>query len=147
MSMPSSHSELYRTSSRSSSTTRRNCSSMCSAFASTTSFVEPRPRLRLPGRIADASGEVADDEDGGVAGVLEPPELAQHDGPSEGDVGRGRVEPELHPQRAAERELLLEPALGNDLGGPVLSRARGSGAMATGCYQCELRAPRVDSPR
>ena len=39
--------------------------------------------------------------------VLELPQLAQNDGVAEVDVRRGRVDPELHPQRAALAELAL----------------------------------------
>ena len=128
MSMPSSHSELYRTSSRSSDRIRRELFEHVLGERPHDVLLQARPRLRLPGRIADASGEVADDQDRDVAGILELPELVQDDGPSERDVGRGRIEPELHAQGSSERELLLEPALRNDLGGPVLQQGEGVGS-------------------
>ena len=43
--------------------------------------------------------------------LLELAQLLEHDGVAEVDVGRGRVDPELDPQRPARRELLLEPPL------------------------------------
>ena len=57
----------------------------------------------FPDGIADLGGEVAEDQHRGVAELLELAELAQHDGESEVDVGRGGVDAELHPQRAAWR--------------------------------------------
>ena len=122
---------------------RRNCSRSRSAYADDL-LLQSRPRLGLAGRVADPSGEVADDQDRDVPGVLELPQLAEHDGPSERDVGRGRVEAELHAQRPAERELLLEPALGNDLGGPV--HQQGEGVRSHGDRMLPVRTgPRVDS--
>ena len=66
---------------------------------------EPRPGRRLARRVADHGGEVADDQHGDVAEILEQAELAQHDREAEVDVGGGRVDPELDPQRAAAPEL------------------------------------------
>ena len=63
-----------------------------------------------------------------MAGVLELPQLVQHDRPAERHVGGGGIEAELHAQGSSERELLLEPALGNDLGGPVLQQGEGVGS-------------------
>ena len=56
-------------------------------------------------RVADPGGEVPDDEHRDVAEVLELAQLAQHDREPEMDVGRGRVDAELHPQRPAGLEL------------------------------------------
>ena len=50
-------------------------------------------------RVADRRGEVADDQHRRVPGVLELPQLAQHDREAQVDVGRGRVDAELHPER------------------------------------------------
>ena len=47
--------------------------------------------------------------------LLELPQLAEDDGMPEVDVGRGRVDPELDPQRPALGELLLQPAGGQDV--------------------------------
>ncbi len=63
-----------------------------------------------------------------MAGILELPQLVQHDGPAERHVGGGGIEAELHAQGSSERELLLESALGNDLGGPVLQQGEGVGS-------------------
>ncbi|TPW19095.1 MAG: hypothetical protein FD126_3030 [Elusimicrobia bacterium] len=60
------------------------------------------------GRVADAGGEIPDDEDGGVPQVLEMPELLEDDGVAEVQVRRGRVHAELHAQGAPLRELLLK---------------------------------------
>ena len=63
-----------------------------------------------------------------MACVLELPQLVEHDGPAERHVGGGGIESELHAQGSSEREFLLEPALGNDLGGPVLQQGEGVGS-------------------
>ncbi len=47
-----------------------------------------------------------------MPGVLELAQLAEHDRVAEVDVGGGRVDPELHPQRPVELQLLGEPPLG-----------------------------------
>ena len=66
----------------------------------------------------NARGDIfADDEDRRMARILEPPQRPQDDRPSERHVGCGGVEPELHAERATEREFLAEPAIGDDLGG------------------------------
>ena len=52
------------------------------------------------GRVADPGGEVPDDEHRDVAEILELAQLAQDDREPEVDVGRSRVDAQLHPQRA-----------------------------------------------
>jgi hypothetical protein len=52
-----------------------------------------------------------------VAGVLEGAHPLQRDPPADVDVRRRDVDPELDAQRATERELPLEPALGKDVDG------------------------------
>src|SRR4051812_36238521 len=47
--------------------------------------------------------------------VLEGPQPAEHNGEAEVDVGRRRIDPELHAKRPPELQLLLEPALGLDV--------------------------------
>ena len=69
---------------------------------------EPFPRLRLAAGITDLSREVADDQHRRVTLLLEVPELAQHDGPPEGDRRCGGVESQFDPQRTTEAELLRE---------------------------------------
>ena len=62
------------------------------------------------GGVADHRGEVADDEDDAVPGVLEMPHLPEDDGVPEVDVRRRRVETDLDRQPAAldpPRELVL----------------------------------------
>ena len=76
---------------------------------------EARPCGRLPRRVADLRGEVADDEHRDVAQLLELAELAEHDREPEVDVGGGGVDPELGPQRAAGRELAPEVGLGDEV--------------------------------
>ena len=50
-----------------------------------------------------------------MAGVLELPELAQHHGVAEREVRPAGVDPELDPKRAAELQLRLEAAFGDEL--------------------------------
>jgi hypothetical protein len=61
---------------------------------------EHRTHARSPGGVSDPGGEVADDQNDPVSGVLEFAQLAQQDRVTEVNVGRGRVDPELHPQRS-----------------------------------------------
>ena len=68
--------------------------------------------LGAAARIADASGEIADNQHNHVAGVLKLPQLLQNDRVPEVDVGRGRVDAELHPQRSSQVELALKIAGG-----------------------------------
>ena len=65
-----------------------------------------------------------------MAEVLELAQLLQDDGVAEVDVGRRRVQPELHAQRTARPELALELAAGRRRRrcGPGTS-ASGRGAM------------------
>ena len=66
---------------------------------------QPGPGLGLAARVPDARREVPHDEHRGVPGVLEVPELPEHDGPPERDRRRGRVQAQLHAEGAAELEL------------------------------------------
>ena len=88
---------------------------------------EPGPGRRLARRVADLRGEVADDQHGDVAEVLEQAQPAQHDREPEVDVGGGRVDAELHAQRRAALELLAQLGLGDDV-----DRARGQQLAAGG---------------
>ncbi len=67
-----------------------------------------RPLRRAAAGVADPGGEVADDQHDLVARLLELAQLLQDDRVAEVDVGRGRVDPELDPQRPPGRELLLQ---------------------------------------
>ena len=53
------------------------------------------------GRIADQAGHVADQEDHGVAQILEVLHLAEQDGVAQVQIGRGGIEAGLDAQRAA----------------------------------------------
>ena len=81
---------------------------------------ERRPRRVAPRGVADHRREVADQEDHVVAEVLHPAHLVEHDGVADVDVGRGRIESQLDPQRLAARELGGELGLDQELVGPVL---------------------------
>ena len=87
-------------------------------MASISSPDEHGPRRGAAAGVADARGVVADDQHDAVARVLELAQLLQHDGVAEVDVGRGRVEAELDPQRPAlalgELELRSSPPSGSD---------------------------------
>ena len=109
----SSHSELKRSSSSSGSSRRtlKACSWYVRALRVDLLAREQRPGRRAAARVADPRGEVADDEDHLVAEVLELAQLLQDDGVAEVDVGRRRVEAELHAQLAALARGLLELAL------------------------------------
>ena len=60
-----------------------------------------RTRRVAPGRIADHSGEVADQKRDFVTEVLELPHLVDEHGVAEMQVGRGRIEARLDAQRLA----------------------------------------------
>jgi len=60
--------------------------------------------------------------------VLELPQLAQHHRPAERHVGGGGIEPELHPQRPTERELVTQAIGRHDLGGTGCKRVEIVGA-------------------
>ena len=62
-----------------------------------------RPRVGAAARVADARCVVADDQHDAVTEVLELAQLLEHDGVAEVDVGRGRIDTELDPQRPALR--------------------------------------------
>src|SRR5207302_10915601 len=64
-----------------------------------------RPGLVLPRGVADHAGEVADQELHLVAQLLEMPQLVDHHGVPQVEVGRRRVEAELDAQLAAARQL------------------------------------------
>ena len=131
----SSHSELRRTSSRSS--VRRTLRRLVHVRARVRVDLlagEHRPGGRAPARVAHARGVVADDQDDGVAEVLELAQLLQHDGVAEVQVGRGRVQAELDAQRAALGEALLERA----------ARAGTSTALRARC--AAVGRPRGDLP-
>ncbi len=72
-----------------------------------------------PGGIADQPGEVADEEDDGVAHVLKVLQLAHEDGVAEMKVGRGRIHAQLDAHGPAGLQRLLETlaqvGLANDL--------------------------------
>ena len=70
---------------------------------------------RSPRRVADLGGVVAEDQDRGVSPLLELAELAQHHREAEVDVGGGGIDAELHPERAALLELLLQLGLADEL--------------------------------
>ena len=81
-----------------------------------------------------------------VPGVLELPQLAQHNRMSEVDVRRSRVDPELDPQRPALRagdlELRGERALGQAVDGAQLED---SGFLGSHLRCVSHRTPMLDS--
>ena len=133
----SSHSPLRRTSVRCGSITLKAWSWKVAALRSICSGSSIGRSADWPGRIADAGGVVADDQDDDVAGVLELAQLLEHDHVAEVDVGGRRVDPELHPQRpslAGRAARACAPARP-----PAASRRR----SGTGRRQSQRR-PRAD---
>ena len=73
-----------------------------------------------------------------MAGVLEGAHALERIAAADVDVGRGDVDPELDPQRTAELQLRLEPALGQDVDGvprQVGDRHRGYTSGRSGAAQ------------
>jgi hypothetical protein len=104
---------------------------------------EDRPRGRPARGVADPGGVVADDQHDGVSGVLELPELREHDRVADVDVGCRRVDAELDAQRTPLRRGLLEllgqaaPRQAVDrVPGQVGRRPRGLGAGFVHAPQC-----------
>ena len=67
------------------------------AFSCTSSGVSGGRVALRAARIADETGEVADQEDDFVAKILELAQLVDEDGVPEMQVGRRRIEARLHP--------------------------------------------------
>src|SRR5690606_4494885 len=84
------------------------------------SLGQHRPRLALARRVADARGEVADDEDGPVAEVLELAQLAEDDGVADVEVRPRGVHAELDEEGLSGLDrafqLGLQGGLGEDVG-------------------------------
>ena len=78
---------------------------------------EPLSGLALQRRVADPGREVADDQDRGVAQLLEVAQLAQHDSPTQSHRGSCGVETELDPQLATALQLGEQILLGHDFVG------------------------------
>ena len=110
-----SHSELRRISRGSSRRIRLRLLHVGGGVGLDLLLREAGPGGRLARRVTDLGGEVADDQDRGVTELLELAQLAQHDREAEVDVGRGRVDAELDPQRAAGAELAPEVGLGDEV--------------------------------
>ena len=70
-----------------------------------------------PRGVAHPRGVVADDHHADVALLLECAHPLERNRVSDVDIASGWVDPELDPQRAAQRELLLEPTRGQHLDG------------------------------
>src|SRR5205085_4808750 len=65
-----------------------------------------RPGDRSTARIANHSGEITDDENGLVPGVLKLAQFAQNNGVAEVDVRGRRINPKFYSERPAKREFL-----------------------------------------
>ena len=119
MPIGSSHSALCRISARSASRICRNCSRQPVRVAVDLLLRQARAGLR-PARTGSPTraGEVADDQDRRVPRILELAELAEHDGPSEGDGGRGRDRGRASPAAGGRgASLARERLLRHDVGG------------------------------
>src|SRR5208282_2241361 len=64
---------------------------------------------------ADHRREVADQENYGVARILKVAQLLERQAVTEMQIGRGRIHPELDPERPAERNLGRKLGRRNDL--------------------------------
>src|SRR5262249_42519754 len=73
-------------------------------------------------RVADHPREIADDENDAMPRALEIPHLPHDDGMPEVDVGRRRVETDLHGERGALRELALQILLVDQIDGAAGER-------------------------
>ena len=93
-------------------------------FASIASSVERRPHRVAAGRIADARGEVADQQRDVVPRVDELLQLAQHHRVADVQVGARRIEPELDAQRLPAREARRQLVGGFDVLAAVGERLR-----------------------
>ena len=90
---------------------------------------ERRPGLVLPRGVADHAGEVPDQELHLVAQLLEMPQLVDHHGVPQVEVGGRRVEPELDPQLAPARQLPGQLLLDDQL---FASPAKGLNVLLNG---------------
>ena len=79
--------------------------------------------------------------------ILEGAQLTQHDGVAEMDIRGGRVDPELHAQRASERQLAVELAAREDVHRAPLKQLRVGRAHAGNARLRSFRgAVRVEAP-
>jgi hypothetical protein len=83
--------------------------------------------LRLSRRIPDPRGEVSDDQDGDVTGVLELPQLPQDDGVSQGEVRATRIDAQLDAEGTTVSEPLLQPTRGNEVDAAARERRQSVG--------------------
>jgi hypothetical protein len=56
-------------------------------------------------RVANHSSKIPDDENRLMSKILKLPQFAQYDRVPEMDIGRGWIDPKLHPQWATKRQL------------------------------------------
>ena len=99
-------------------------------------------RLGASGGIADHRGEVADQENHGVARALKVAQLLQRQAVTEMQIGRGRIHPELDPERPAEREFRRELRRRNNFGGAAGERGRlFIGLIFVHVPLCQFRSP------
>ena len=74
-----------------------------------------RPRNRATAGIADHSREITDDKNGLMAKVLKLSQFSQNNGVTEVNIRGRRIDSELYPQRAAEREFVAQFVFADDL--------------------------------
>ena len=89
--------------------------------------------LGRPARgVADPRRVVADDQDSEVPLVLERSHPLERNSVPERDIGGGDVDPQLHPERPAQREFVRELPFGQHIGGVAgqLDEAHGSESKA-----------------
>ena len=74
-----------------------------------------RPRNGAAARVADHSGEIADDENRLVTEILKLPQFSQNNRVPKMNIGCRRIDPEFDPQRPAEREFFAQFVFADDL--------------------------------
>ena len=84
------------------------------------------------GGVADASGVVAHDDDGEVAGLLELADFGQDEGMAEVEIGGGGIEAKFDAERAAEGEFFGELFPGMDVGQARKKEFNGHGGRVIG---------------
>ena len=84
------------------------------------------------GGVADASGVVADDDDGKVSGLLELANFGEDEGVAEVEIGGGGIETKFDTERAAEGEFFGELFAGMDVGHTRKKEFNGHGGRVIG---------------
>ena len=79
-----------------------------------------------------------------MAGILELPELPEHDGVSEREVGTAGIHSQLHPERPIRREPLLEAAFRHEVDAAARERPQRVGGHGGAMLPVHLPDPAQD---